>query len=83
MNTPLLFGRHMYLDLKEGVSLVQVDSRLQEVHPWQHEDGDLSLSELVKNNSIVWIPKSNFSVGRWYKLIIGCCPFLKGNVMHN
>ena len=41
-NTPLLFGRHMYLDLKEGVSLVQVDGRLQEVHPWQHEDGDLS-----------------------------------------
>ena len=44
MNTPhpLLFARHMYLDLKEGVSLVQVDGRLQEVHPWQHEDGDLS-----------------------------------------
>ena len=47
MNTPLLFGRHMHLDLKEGVSLVQVDSRLQEVHPWQHEDGDLSLSDIT------------------------------------
>ena len=54
----------MNLDLKEGVSLVQVDSRLQEVHSWQHEDGDLSLSELVKNNSIVWIPKSSFSQGK-------------------
>ena len=37
----------MHLDLKEGVSLVQVDSRLQEVHPWQHEDGDLSLSDIT------------------------------------
>ena len=54
----------MYLDLEEGVSLVQVDGRRQEVHPWQHEDGDLSLSEVVKNNSIVWIPKSSFSHGK-------------------
>ena len=38
----------MYLDLEEGVSLVQGDGRRQEVHPRQHEDGDLSISEVVQ-----------------------------------